>query len=165
MTDTIAVRAATLTDLDALVPVFEGYRAFYGCEPREAAAREFLRERLTRTDSVILVATDVDGSLVGFVQLYPTFSSLRMARALILNDLYVAQPSRGRGVARRLMHAARTFAEMSGAVSLSLETSKDNEPARALYESLGYRVDTEFLQYALDTAAGAAPDHSTRQKA
>jgi ribosomal protein S18 acetylase RimI-like enzyme len=164
MTDPIAVRAATLADLDALVPLFEGYRAFYGCEPSEAAAREFLRDRLTHADSVILVAVEPGGDPVGFVQLYPTFSSLRMARALVLNDLYVAEPRRRGGAARALMHAARTFAEMSGAVSLSLETAASNANARALYESLGYRLDTEFLQYTLATAR-AATDQSTRRKA
>jgi ribosomal protein S18 acetylase RimI-like enzyme len=165
MTDTIAVRAATLRDLDALVPLFEGYRAFYRCSPREAAAREFLRDRLSRSDSVILVACDAGGVLMGFVQLYPTFSSLQMARALILNDLYVAKERRGGGVARALMSAARVFAESSGAVSLSLETATDNASARALYESLGYHLERDFLHYTLDTAAGAADDQSTRQNA
>ena len=165
MTDTIAVRAATLADLDGLVPLFEGYRAFYGCEPGEAAARGFLRDRLARADSVILVAVDPDGAPVGFVQLYPTFSSLRMARALVLNDLYVAERKRRGGAARALMQAARTFAEVSGAVSLSLETAATNATARALYESLGYRLDTEFLHYTLATAPHAATDQSTRRKA
>jgi ribosomal protein S18 acetylase RimI-like enzyme len=72
-----------------------------------------------------------------------------MARALILNDLYVTEPYRRRGVARQLMEGARAFAEISGAVSLSLETARDNAKARALYESLGYVRDEVFLTYAL----------------
>ena len=75
--------------------------------------------------------------------------SLRMGRALVLNDLYVAEPYRRAGVARRLMDAARLFAEMSGAVAVTLETQRDNARARALYDSLGYRAEDEFLTYSL----------------
>ena len=147
----INVRAATVGDLEALVPLFEGYRAFYRYAPDTSAARVFLRDRLGHSDSVILVAIDdeANGAAVGFVQLYPTFSSLKMARALILNDLFVTEPYRRRGVARQLMDAARVFAEISGAVSLSLETARDNAKARSLYEGLGYARDETFLTYTL----------------
>ena len=142
----IRVRAAEPGDLEKLVPLFEGYRAFYKCEPNEAGAREFLRDRLTSSDSVILIAEDASaGSAVGFVQLYPTFSSLQMRRALILNDLFVSEAHRRSGAARQLMEAARMFAEISGAVSLSLETAPDNAEARALYDSLGYREEQGFF--------------------
>ena len=152
MTTAINVRAADLSDLDALVPLFEGYRAFYKRDANQSAAREFLRQRLTRVDSVILIAEDEgSGRAVGFVQLYPVFSSLQMGRALILNDLFVAEEHRRGGVARKLMEAARVFAHMSGALSLSLETAEDNAKARALYESLGYTQDRGFLHYTLST--------------
>jgi ribosomal protein S18 acetylase RimI-like enzyme len=148
----ISVRAAEPRDLDALVPLFEAYRAFYRREPDENAARAFLRDRLTLLDSVVLIAeVESEGVACGFVQLYPVFSSLRMARALILNDLYVAEEYRRAGVARKLMEAAKAFALISGAVSLSLETAPDNAKARALYESLGYQLDAGFLNYSLVT--------------
>jgi ribosomal protein S18 acetylase RimI-like enzyme len=146
----ISVRAAEPRDLDALVPLFEAYRAFYRREPDENAARAFLRDRLRLQDSVVLIAeVESEGVACGFVQLYPVFSSLRMARALILNDLYVAEEYRRVGVARKLMEAAKAFAQISGAVSLSLETAPDNAEARALYESLGYQVEEGFLHYTM----------------
>jgi ribosomal protein S18 acetylase RimI-like enzyme len=152
MSNRINVRAAEPTDLEGLVPLFEGYRAFYRCAPNDDKARQFVRERLARSDSVILLAEDESsGRAVGFVQLYPTFSSLQMERALILNDLFVAESHRRAGVARRLMEGARMFATVSGAVSLSLETAPDNARARALYESLGYRLEDGFLHYSLAT--------------
>lgn len=152
MAKRISVRPAVLKDLDALVPLFEAYRGFYQCEPNASEARTFLRDRLTHFDSVILIAEDeANGRAVGFVQMYPVFSSLRMARALILNDLYVSEEYRRGGVARKLMDAARVFAEMAGAVSLSLETATDNAKARALYGSLGYQLDEGFLHYSLST--------------
>jgi len=150
MSDRFRVRPATTADLESLVDLFEGYRAFYERPADAAGARDFLSRRLKNGDSAILLAVDASDHAVGFVQLYPVFSSLRMARALILNDLFVAPQHRGRGISRLLMNAALAFAKQAGAVSLSLETAKTNDAARALYESLGYTRDDTFLTYSLD---------------
>jgi ribosomal protein S18 acetylase RimI-like enzyme len=161
--DELTIRRAHQRDLDLLVPLFEGYRAFYECAPDTKAARAFLEERLTRGDSTIFVAIDdATTAGAGFVQLYPVFSSLQMKPAWVLNDLFVAPAYRGRHLSRRLMDAARTLAAETGAAYLTLETARDNTTAQRLYESLGYKADQAFLHYELDVSVR---DQSTRQKA
>jgi ribosomal protein S18 acetylase RimI-like enzyme len=147
--DNVTVRRALPADIDLLVPLFEGYRAFYTCAPDPRAAREFLTARLSRGESVIFLAT-AGGAAAGFVQLYPVFSSLRMRRAWILNDLFVEEPYRKQQIAKRLMEAARALAAETGAASVALETAPDNAPARRLYESLGYTQEQSFITYVLD---------------
>ncbi|HXI20853.1 MAG TPA: GNAT family N-acetyltransferase, partial [Gemmatimonadales bacterium] len=100
------IRRAEPPDLESLVPLFEGYRQFYGRAPDPPQARAFLADRLAAGDSVILLASDPGGAL-GFTQLYPLYSSVRCRRLWLLNDLYVAPAARGRGVARGLLLAAR----------------------------------------------------------
>jgi ribosomal protein S18 acetylase RimI-like enzyme len=146
----ITVRRAQPADLERLVPLFEGYRAFYRCDPNERAAREFLSNRLRREDSVVFVAIDETGKGIGFVQLYPVFSSLQMRPAWILNDLFVAPDRRGQHLSRRLMNAARDHALETSAASITLETAPENHTARRLYESLGYKLEQSFLQYVLN---------------
>ena len=146
---TISVRSATLHDLDALVPLFDGYRRFYGKPSDEHGAREFLTARLRLGESLILLAHDEQGAVLGFTQLYPLFSSVRMVRTWLLNDLFVAAPARRQGVAKALLEAAAAHAKKLGAASLSLSTAHDNLPAQALYESLGWRRDMQYREYAL----------------
>lgn len=147
----VTVRRAQSTNLDLLVPLFEGYRAFYRCTADEPSAREFLSERLARGDSTVFIAIEEGtNAAAGFVQLYPVFSSLRMRRAWILNDLFVAPAYRVRHVARQLMDAARVMAVETGAATIALETAPDNHSARRLYESLEYHQEQRFLQYVLD---------------
>lgn len=146
---TIPVRPATLHDLDALVPLFDGYRQFYGKPSDEHGAREFLIARLRLNESLILLARDTHGLAMGFTQLYPLFSSVRMVRTWLLNDLFVAAHARRQGVAKALLEAAATHAKKLGAASLSLSTAHDNLPAQALYESLGWQRDLQFREYAL----------------
>ena len=99
---TITVRQAVLTDLEALVPLFDGYRQFYGRASDPDAARKFLMARFNHHESVLFIAHDGD-TPVGFTQLYPSFSSVSLARVFILNDLYVHEHARRKGVASKLM--------------------------------------------------------------
>ena len=90
-----------------------------------------------------------DGTAVGFTQLYPMFSSVSAARTFILNDLFVVQEARRKGVGIELLKAATRFGRSVGAIRLSLSTAIDNQTAQALYESLGWVRDTEFYAYSL----------------
>lgn len=143
------IQPATIADLDALVPLFDGYRQFYRQASDTARARAFLAERIERDESLILLARDDDGTGLGFTQLYPLFSSVRAVRTWLLNDLFVAPSARRRGVAGALLRAAAEQARARGAASLSLSTALDNAPAQALYESLGWRRESGFCEYSL----------------
>jgi ribosomal protein S18 acetylase RimI-like enzyme len=142
---------ATLEHLDLVHPLFCDYRQFYRLPREEDAARTFLRARLQRRDSAILLALDgSSGEAAGFVQLYPVFSSLHMTPAWILNDLFIPHAFRRHGVAHELLDAANQLARETGASLLELSTGSDNSAAQRLYESRGWKRDTEFLHYSLD---------------
>ena len=140
MDDNTTISRAGPADLDPLATLFDAYRSFYGKAPDLPLARQWLRERLRFGESVVLVAKR-GGTAVGFVQLYPMFSSVRTARTWILNDLYVDAGARRRGVARALLDAAAAFARSDGAAGISLETTQDNAAARALYRAAGWNED------------------------
>ena len=151
-TDGYTISRATPAELDTVAPLFDAYRVFYGKRSDVAAARAFLDERLTNDESVVLLARDdASSSGLGFTQLYPSFSSVAARRLWILNDLFVAEHARRRGVARALMHGARELALQTGAIRLTLQTERRNTQAQALYESLGYvRQGGLMLEYALE---------------
>ena len=145
----IAVRRADANDLDVLAGLFDAYRQFYKQPGDLTAARTFLAERIAQDESVLLVAEDdasaigahlVRAEAIGFVQLYPLFSSVRLGRTWLLNDLYVAPQARRLGAARALLDAACTFARDRGALGLELETGRDNITAQALYRSAGWKL-------------------------
>ncbi len=150
------IRRAAPADAALLAPLFDAYRQFYGLAPDLALSRRYLSERLGREESVVLVAEAADGAALGFVQMYPTFSSLRAARVFVLYDLFVAPQARRHGVARRLMESAVAEARACGAVALTLQTARTNVAAQRLYESLGWRRDDEFLEYGFKVSAGGA---------
>jgi len=147
MTDT--VRRATIQDLDRLVPLFDGYRQFYMQQPDLLIARQFLADRLVRSEAVVLIAEDRDEAAIGFVQLFPTFSSILAAPIYLLSDLFVTPAARRRGVGTQLLNAAAEIARAAGAVRLELSTAITNLPAQRLYDALGWKRDEEFYVYGL----------------
>lgn len=142
---------ATLEHLDLLAPLFVRYREFYGQLPYPDSSRAFLEKRLKRDESVIYLALPDNDStrLMGFCQLYPSFSSLSLKRVWIVNDIYVAEDYRRMLVADNLMREAKKMARETHAVRLRASTSNDNEVAKKTYESMGFRPDTEFKNYTL----------------
>jgi GNAT superfamily N-acetyltransferase len=139
---------ADSSHMEILVPLFDGYRQFYGQPSDLVRVREFLAARLTSGDSIILLAMD-DTNGVGFTQLYPSFSSVAMQRIWILNDLFVRPTARRTGVGRHLLESAANFARSTSATRLVLATANDNHQAKALYEKLGWQLDQDFDHYAL----------------
>ena len=140
------VRMATPSDLKSLSELFDGYRRFYLQPSDIERARDFISERMARNDSWILVAQQ-DDELLGFCQLYPSFSSTQTSRIALLNDLYVAESARTQGVGRALMRAAEDLGRNLGLSGLELATAISNATAQDLYEKQGWQRDQEFYYH------------------
>ena len=142
----LTIQQATLNDLDYLVPLFDAYRQFYGRNPDMDAVRAFLLARFEHGESVLFLAR-LNEEPAGFAQLYPSFSSVSLARTFILNDLFVAHEARRMGVATELLNAAAEYGVRLGAVRLTLSTAITNEGAQATYQAVGWKRDEQFYVY------------------
>ena len=141
------VARAQLSDVSRAAPLFAAYREFYGEAYELEASSAFLASRLARDESVVLLVTDDTGATVGFTQIYPTFSSTRLAPIWLLNDLFVLEDARGNGAVDALLDTAATMAVDAGAIAIELATAHDNLRAQAVYARHGYEVDETFRHY------------------
>lgn len=139
-------RKAQLADVQQLAELFDQYRIFYHKDSDIPAAEKFLTERIENNDSEIFVAEN-EGKLVGFVQLYPLFSSTRMKRYWLLNDLYVNENYRGKGFSKQLIEASKELAKSTDAAGILLETGKSNDIGNNLYPSCGFEIYDEVNFY------------------
>lgn len=144
------VRKAKPKDLIQLSDLFDKYRQFYQQKPNLDAATVFIQQRLVTGDSVVFVAENGD-QLLGFTQLYPSFSSVSMQRLWVLNDLFVGVDARKSGVAQALMAAANQWAKITDSKGLVLETDSDNIKAQKLYTKLNYIKQDSTYHYFLPT--------------
>ncbi|MDO9105921.1 MAG: GNAT family N-acetyltransferase [Methylovulum sp.] len=146
--NTLSVRQAVLSDLDALAFLFDNYRQFYGKVSDLGAARSFLLDRFNHGESVLFIAEN-NATAIGFVQMYPSFSSVSLARTFVLNYLFVDAQYRRQGVAKRLIYTATSYAKALGAIRLTLSTAVTNTEAQALYQFTGWTCDKQFYVYHL----------------
>ena len=142
----INIRQAVHSDIETLVPMFDAYRQFYGRESDPLGAREFLFARFNHGESTLFIAHEADTG-IGFAQLYPSFSSTSLARAFILNGLFVYGSHRREGVGKLLIGAAIDCSKSLGATRVTLSTAINNAPAHALYRSCGWKPDEQFVVY------------------
>ena len=144
-------RKATIEDLISLSLLFDSYRVFYKKSSDPEGAKFFLSERIKNAESVILVAENEQQTMVGFVQLYPLFSSTRMKRLWLLNDLFVQPESRGLGAAAALIEAAKDLCRSTRSCGMILETAKDNTIGNKLYPRTGFSLDEDHNYFEWET--------------
>lgn len=142
----MTIRPASERDLEALLGLVRAYRVFYRQEPNEAREREFVLFQLQNPSSALFLA-DVEGAPAGFVQLFRTYSTVHLANAFILEDLYVDSAYRKRGIAAALLERALQHARENGAAGMFLETANDNTTAQRVYERAGWTREARFFKY------------------
>jgi ribosomal protein S18 acetylase RimI-like enzyme len=143
----LTIRTATIADLDAVVPLFESYRQFFAGASEPAESRAFLAERLERNESVVLAAFDDAHGCVGFLQLYPLFSSWYCKRQWFLSDLYVVESHRNLGIGRKLVDACIGYAKRSGSRSILVEIPFSEPHLVTFYTGLDFIKDDVFELY------------------
>jgi GNAT superfamily N-acetyltransferase len=141
------VTRANTADVGHILPLFEAYRVFYGQQPDADRSEAFLKERLERDESVIYLA-EIEGTPVGFAQCYPIFTSTRCGKMWLLNDLYVDEAHRGKGLSKQLIAKCQELCKSTGAAAILIETAKDNAIANKAYPATGFQLlDHNFYEW------------------
>jgi len=149
MDERLAIRPVAPDELERVLPLFADYQRFYEVKaPDIPAIREFLRGFVAPSHRGELIAAWDDGRVVGFANLYWTFSSVAAGPIVLLNDLYVVEGQRGAGIGRRLIEFSLHRTEARGASRLEWRTELDNRVAQHLYEQFD-AVRTVWFNYAL----------------
>ncbi len=121
-------------DRDAWAVLARGYKTFYKTSLPNAEYDKTW-QRLMDQDGVFGVAAHLDGTLVGIAH-YMFHTSAWTDDTCYLQDLFVAESARGRGVARALIEQVAQVARQRGAPRLYWLTQQDNTQARILYDKV-----------------------------
>jgi GNAT superfamily N-acetyltransferase len=136
-------------EFERLLPLIAAYQRFYEADDiDEERNRAFFRRFLAPSrDGLLLDARDGD-EIVGYTCLYWHFSSTQAVETVLMNDLFVSEPARGRGIGRALIEASVAVARGRGAAQLEWSTAPDNLTAQRLYDNTGAKR-SEWVEYEL----------------
>lgn len=140
------VKRATTKDITQLSAAFDAYRVWYRKESDLDSAKKFLTERIEANESIVFIATEND-EVLGFTQLYPLFSSTRMKRLWLLNDLFVYKQHRGKGISKLLIDAAKKKCIDTNGCGVMLETEKSNDIGNILYPKTDFELNESHNFY------------------
>lgn len=150
MATQIRVEPISASQFDELLPLIAAYQRFYEVEQVDDERNRafFSRFVAPSVDGLLLGAWD-GNRLAGYACLYWHFSSFVPGEVVLMNDLYVEEPFRGRGVGRALIEASAAVGRERGAHHLEWVTAPDNLTAQRLYDSLGASSEPA-IEYQLD---------------
>ena len=96
---------------------------------------------------------EADGKCVGYGLTAKSYSREAGGRVLWLEELFILEEYRSRGLGREFFAAAEEYASANGFARIRLEVEEDNVRARSLYQRLGYE-DLTYLQMVKELRRG-----------
>jgi ribosomal protein S18 acetylase RimI-like enzyme len=129
-----AIRDPRADDEPAWRRLWDGYNRFYGTTvPAEVTAATW-RRILDPVAPVFARLAARDAEVVGFAICIVHAGTWSIAPMCYLEDLFVAETARGRGIGRLLMEDAIVHARREGFARFYWHTRADNVAARRLYD-------------------------------
>jgi len=156
MSETI-IRKTTSNDVNSLVPLYGEMEVHIrqisldpfvtlGSDWRELTRRYFT-EFSSRDDKLVLVAvkgTDIVGFLTAMITTtLPIFVERNYG---LLNDMFVKQEYRGKGIGKRLLMTATEWFKQKHMRRLELRVDARNSEAISFYEAHGFRIRSHTLK-------------------
>ena len=141
----IVIRSIEPAERAAWEPLWQGYLTFYGVSlPAETTDATWSRFH-DPAEPMFALGAYVDGELRGIVHYILHRSTWSVGGYCYLQDLFVAEKTRGLGLGRALIEAVYARAGEAGAGRVYWLTHKDNATARRLYDAVA--DDAGFIQY------------------
>jgi GNAT superfamily N-acetyltransferase len=137
------IRHVAGSDLPGWLPLWEGYNRFYGRDGATAlpplVTETTWQRLLDPSEQMFALVAEVGGQLAGLAHYLFHRSTTALPSVCYLQDLFTAEPFRGRGIAGALIERVYEGAKAAGARRVYWHTHETNFVAQRLYEKLAER--------------------------
>jgi GNAT superfamily N-acetyltransferase len=149
----VTIRAATAADAGTIVRMIRALAEYERLLDRvRIEEADVLRDGFGPRPCFECLLAESAGDTVGFALYMTDYSTFDGRPGIFVEDLFVTEPARGRGVGRLLLARLAALARERGGASLSLVVL-DWNPARAFYDRLGFAEASGWLPYRMTGAA------------
>jgi GNAT superfamily N-acetyltransferase len=143
------IRSATPEDVGTLLRLIRELAEFEKLAHEvRATEADLLREGFGPSPRYEALLAEEDGRALGFALYFHNFSTFEGRSGLHLEDIFVRDEARGRGIGRKLMARLAGIAAERNCARLDLSVLHWN-PARRFYDRLGMKQMAEWLPYRL----------------
>jgi GNAT superfamily N-acetyltransferase len=147
---TIGIRTATPADVPTIASLIRALSVYEKLEADVTMTEDKLQASLfgPRPYAETLLAEE-DGEAVGFALFFHNFSTFLAQPGLYLEDLYVHESHRGKGIGKLLLVELAKIAVARNCGRMEWAVLDWNKPAIGFYEKLGARPNSEWTVYRL----------------
>ncbi len=138
MTDACTFRSIDRGDIDALLVLMREYYQYDGLDFREIRARSAVQALLADPSAGGIWLIEQSGESVGYCVLGTAFSLEFHGRTAFLDELYVREEWRGKGIGAQALRFIERECRMRGLHALRLEVERANRRARQVYQHAGF---------------------------
>jgi GNAT superfamily N-acetyltransferase len=163
------IRLATSADVEQLTGLFDLYRQSLGQPSENHKCRQFVSARLSEGDTMIFIARH-EVQALGFIQLYPSYSSVSLKPVWYFDDAFVVELYRGTGIAKGLIAKAKELADSADVIlikrtlveqglAVQENVKQDNNEKIILSDNLQQACETDLMSK--DSTKEKSPAGST----
>ncbi len=154
MTDSLNIRPAARADTSLIVALIRELAVYERApEAAKASAGDIDAALFGAHPKVHALIADWNGEAVGFAVYFFNFSTWTGRHGLYLEDLFVRESVRGRGVGKALLVKLAAIALENDCARFEWSVLDWNEPAIGFYKSLGAKPMEEWTVYRVEGAA------------
>ncbi|ERK17571.1 Histone acetyltransferase HPA2 [Pantoea sp. AS-PWVM4] len=139
------IRALSFDDRSAWQKLWKGYQRFYAASISDVATEQTFRRFMADSQPMYCLVAEENGKLIGLVHYLTHRTTWTVGDYCYLQDLFVSEAARGKGVGKALILAVYQQAEALGCSRVYWTTQESNATARKLYDQIASK--TEFIQY------------------
>ena len=149
----LMIRAATVSDVPLLLRFFHEL-ADYERKPDAVVIKEetLIRDGFGSQPKFRSLIAEWDGEAIGYALFFGIYSSCK-GSGIFLEDLFVREAFRGRGIGRALLCQVAGIALQEGCYGIRWEVLGWNESAIRFYKSLGGEFFDEWRQVLVEADA------------
>jgi GNAT superfamily N-acetyltransferase len=140
---TLTIRHAAINDADSVWILVQDFAGTFA--PKQEPFDRTFRSLLQTPQTLILVAEQHDGSVVGYLLAHCRSTFLANGPAAWVEEVTVAEQVRRQGVGQALMTEAESWAREQGAAYISLASRRAGE----FYRALAYEDAATFFKKSL----------------
>ena len=146
----IEIRQATEKDIDIIFNFIKELAIYEKLENEVTATEDLILETLFKNDKADVLIASYDGNPVGMALYFYTYSTFLGRIGIYLEDLYVREEYRGKGIGKLLIKNLAKICLDNGYGRLEWSVLDWNKPSIDFYESLDAKPQTEWIKYRLE---------------
>lgn len=141
----VRIVPATLADEDVLAELMREFYAHEGIDYERSRAHEAFRTLVADPALGRIWIFRVDDTVVGYTAVTVCYSLEFAGRYALVDELYVREGWRGRGIGARALALAAEACRQLGVAAVRLEVDTWNTRAMALYQRLGFELQERYM--------------------